>query len=85
MNLTKHQETALGVVRELGTVFKEIVEKKTGKPVEIQNPIMNGLAAYQMLNLKGEIDYLDEAIDIVMRIVYEEVIKTLGDNEDETE
>lgn len=85
MNLNKRQETALSVVRELGTVFKEAVEKKTGKPLEIQNPITNGLAAYQMLNLKGEIDYLDEAIDIVMRIVYEEVIKTLGDNEHETE
>jgi hypothetical protein len=31
---------------------------------------MNGLAAYEVLKLKGEFDWVDESVDIVLRIVY---------------
>jgi hypothetical protein len=39
---------------------------------------MNGLAAYYMLDLKGEFDELDESVDAVVRIVYEEVRRKLS-------
>jgi hypothetical protein len=38
---------------------------------------MNGLVAYEYLNLKGEREDLDEAVDIVVRIVYETVVEQI--------
>jgi hypothetical protein len=32
---------------------------------------MHGLAAYHMLNLKGEYDWLDKSVEIVMREVFD--------------
>lgn len=38
---------------------------------------MNGLVAYEYLKLKGEREDLDEAVDIVVRIVYETVVQQI--------
>jgi hypothetical protein len=39
---------------------------------------MNGLAAYYMLDLAKEFDDLDESVDKVVRIIYEEVRRKLS-------
>ena len=40
-----------------------------GKGIEDKAPLMDGLAAYKILNLQGEFDWLDASIEIVMRDV----------------
>jgi hypothetical protein len=39
---------------------------------------MNGLAAYYMLDLKGEFKFLDDSVDKVIRIIYDEVISRVS-------
>ena len=64
-------EAALNTVRELGHIFAVSLAEKTGKCTP-NNDLMNGLAAYEMLNLKGEFEDLDKSVDIILRIVYEQ-------------
>ena len=64
-------EAALITVRELGHIFAVSLAEKTGKS-STDNDLMNGLAAYEMLNLKGEFEDLDKSVDIILRIVYEQ-------------
>jgi len=65
--------TAFENVRELGRVFVEALFaiEKTPKAT---SELMNGLVAYEQLGLKGQWDYMDESVDIVMNAVYEEAI-----------
>lgn len=64
-------EAALNTVRELGHIFAVSLVEKTGKS-STDNDLMNGLAAYEMLSLKGEFEDLDKSVDIILRIVYEQ-------------
>lgn len=64
-------ETALNTVRELGHIFAVSLAEKTGKS-STDNDLMNGLAAYEILGLKGEFEDLDKSVDIIIRIVYEQ-------------
>ena len=64
-------ETALNTVRELGHIFAVSLAEKTGKS-STDNDLMNGLAAYEILSLKGEFEDLDKSVDIILRIVYEQ-------------
>ena len=43
-----------------------------GHNIDDKSRLMNGLAAYYMLDLKGEFDYLDDSVDKIIRIIYEE-------------
>lgn len=65
---------AIEMLRELGHTFVvTLVERfpdKVNADVENDSDLMNGLAAYEMLNLKGLSKDLDESVDIVMRIIY---------------
>jgi hypothetical protein len=36
-----------------------------------KSDLMNGLAAYEILELKGKLDWVDESVDIILRIVYD--------------
>ena len=64
------------LVRELGHVFSTVLAER-GHNIDEQSPLMNGIVAYEMLSLKGENEDLDKAIDSVMRIIYEGVIKQM--------
>jgi hypothetical protein len=70
--MTTH--TAFENVRELGRVFVEALFaiEKTPKAT---SELMNGLVAYEQLGLKGQWDYLDESVGIVMNAVYEAAIE----------
>lgn len=61
---------AINNIRQLGDQFAMSLFDVTGKPINVDSRLMNGLAAYEILNLKGEFDYIDESVDIVMKTVY---------------
>ncbi len=71
------QEQALEMLRELGNIYAVALAEK-GYNVDDKSDLMNGLAAYYMLDLKGEFDELDEGVDVITRIVYEEVRRKLS-------
>jgi len=61
----------LQMLKELGNIYAVALAEK-GHNIDDKSDFMNGLAAYYMLDLKGEFDELDESIDAVSRIFYEE-------------
>jgi hypothetical protein len=71
------QEQALEMLRELGNIYAVALAER-GYNVDDKSDLMTGLAAYYMLDLKGEFDELDESVDAVVRIVYEEVRRKLS-------
>ena len=68
---------AIELIRNLGNIFVVALQDQTGKKPKSTSPLMNGLVAYEYLTLKGEREDLDEAIDIVVRIVYETVVQQI--------
>lgn len=68
---------AIELIRNLGNIFVTVVQEQSGKKPKSTSPLMNGLVAYEYLNLKGEREDLDEAVDIVVRIVYETVVEQI--------
>lgn len=69
--------TALENVRTLGRMFAIGLKEVTGKQIKEDSELMNGIAAYQILNLKGQWAYMDESIDVVMRIAYDLMVEHL--------
>ena len=70
--LDKH--TAFENVRELGRVFVQALFAVEVKP-KATSELMNGLVAYEQLGLKGQWDYMDKSVDIVMNAVFEEALE----------
>lgn len=68
---------AQNILEELGHIYAVALAEK-GHNIDDKSPLMNGLAAYYMLELKGEFTELDEAVDAICQIVYEEVILKLS-------
>jgi hypothetical protein len=71
-------QDALENVRELGRVFADSIKSVTGKDINNESDLSNGLVAYQYLNLKGQWKIVDESVDIVLRIMYKEFIARHG-------
>lgn len=71
------QDEALENIRELGRQFVDSMFVVLGKEVVGDSDLMNGLVAYEMLGLKGEWPDMDESVDIIMRIIYKELIKKI--------
>ena len=73
-------DEAIKNVREMGHIFAVSLTTITGKSIRAEcstsvsaddkSDLMNGLAAYEILELKGKWDWVDESVDKVMRIVY---------------
>lgn len=59
------QEQALEMLRELGNIYAVALAER-GHNVDDKSDLMNGLAAYYTLDLKGEFDELDESVDVVV-------------------
>lgn len=57
-------------VRILGNNFA-LSMADIGKNIDDKSPLMNGLAAYEMLNLRGVYEWLDASIEVVMRDVFD--------------
>ena len=57
-------------VRVLGNNFALSIAD-IGKNIDDKSPLMNGLAAYEMLNLRGVYEWLDASIEVVMRDVFD--------------
>ena len=70
-------DQATEMLRELGNIYAVALAEK-GHNIDDKSDLMNGLAAYYMLDLKGEFDELDESVDAVVRIVYEEVRRKIS-------
>ena len=70
-------EEAITLLRELGNIYAVALAEK-GHNIDDKSDLMNGLAAYYMLDLKGEFDYLDEGVDKIVRVIYEEVRQRLS-------
>lgn len=68
---------AIELIRNLGDIFVTVIQDQTGKKPKSTSPLMNGLVAYEYLKLKGEREDLDEAVDKVVRIVYETVVEQI--------
>lgn len=68
---TKHRgnkmtyEEAKKNVRILGLSFQTSLEM-IGKPVTDPSPVLDGIVAYQYLNLEGTFDWLDESVSVVL-------------------
>jgi hypothetical protein len=70
--VTMTNAEAQSILEELGHIYA-VALAEHGHNIDDKSPVMNGLAAYYMLNLKGEFDYLDDSVDKIIRIIYEEV------------
>ena len=70
------REQALEMLRELGNIYAVALAEK-GHNLDGNSDLMNGIAAYYMLDLDGAVKELDEAYDVITRIVYEEVVRKL--------
>ena len=71
-----HDE-AVDMLRELGNIYAVALAER-GHNIDNKSDLMNGLAAYYMLDLADEIKDLDESVDMVVRIIYEEVRRKLS-------
>ena len=58
-------EEAKNNVRILGLSFEASLEMM-GKPVTAPSPVLDGIVAYQYLNLEGVFDWLDESVSVVL-------------------
>ena len=63
---------AIKCLRELGNIYAVALAEK-GHNIDDKSDLMNGLVAYYILDLAKEFKELDESVDRVLRIVYEEV------------
>jgi len=70
-------EEAITLLRELGNIYAVALAEK-GHNIDDKSDLMNGLAAYYMLDLAGEFEELDESVDAVVKVVYEEVRRKLS-------
>jgi hypothetical protein len=68
---------AIEYLRELGNIYAVALAER-GHNIDNKSDLMNGLAAYYMLDLAKEFDELDESVDKVVRIIYEEVRRKLS-------
>jgi hypothetical protein len=75
-NTTMTHEEAAKIVEELGHIYAVALAEK-GHNIDRFTPVFNGLAAYFMLKLEGEFDFLDKAVDVICRIIYQEVIRKI--------
>lgn len=70
-------QEAVENVRTLGRMFAIGLKEVTGKQIKEHSELVNGIAAYQILNLKGQWAYMDESIDVVMCIAYDLMVEHL--------
>lgn len=70
-------ERAIENIRILGDNFALSMEE-IGKPINENSSLMNGLAAYHMLELKGLYQWLDESVDLIVGIAFDEAKKTIN-------
>jgi hypothetical protein len=68
---TMTNDEAIKNVREMGHIFAVSLATITGKNIDDKSDLMNGLAAYEILELRGKLDWVDESVDIVLRIIYD--------------
>ena len=68
---------ATEMLRELGNVYAVALAEK-GHNIDDRSDLMNGLAAYYMLDLAGEFEELDKSVDTAVRIIYEDVRRKLS-------
>ena len=68
-----NEDSALEEIRELGHIFAVALAER-GKATT-ESDLMTGLAAYTLLNLKGESARVDTAHKMVLRIISEEMLE----------
>jgi hypothetical protein len=74
-------EEAIATVKDLGRIFVQALFDKVGKKPKSKSELMNGLVAYEQLNLKGEFENLDKSVEIVLRLVCEEMCKRVEEDD----
>lgn len=67
---------ALELIAELGENVAEELEKR-GHTLNRKTPVSNGLAAYEALDLRGESEMMDAAVDMVIQYLYEQAVETM--------
>lgn len=68
-------EEAVENLRQLGLSFAEGIQAETGKDVNNDSPLTNGLVAYERFNLKGIWPLIDESVDVVVHTMHQDFIK----------
>jgi len=66
-------------LEELGHLFATLMAQR-GHNVEEHTPIMNGLAAYYILDLKGLYDSLDKEVEDAINLAYDMAMKIINKN-----
>ena len=70
-------KVAMAALRDIGHSYA-VKMAELGHNLDGHSDLMNGLAAYYKLDLRGEADYLDKSVDIICEIVYEVVLGPSG-------
>lgn len=70
-------QEAADLLRELGNIYAVALAEK-GHNIDDKSDLMNGLAAYYMLDLAGEFEELDSSVDSVVKLVYTEARRKLS-------
>lgn len=70
-------QEAVDMLRELGNVYAVALAER-GYNLDDKSDLMIGLAAYYMLDMAKEFDFLDESVDRVVRIIYQEVVRKIS-------
>ena len=65
------------LLEELGHIYAVALAER-GHNIDEKSPLMNGLAAYYMLDLKNEFEELDESVDKIVWLVYTEVVDKIS-------
>ncbi len=65
------------LLEELGHIYAAALAER-GHNIDDKSPLMNGLAAYYMLDLKNEFEELDESVDKIVWLVYTEVVDRIS-------
>lgn len=63
-------DKAVELVKEMGHIFS-VALAEMGHKLETESDLMTGLVGYYALDLEGENEHFDKAVDTVMQVVYE--------------
>ncbi|MGJ8660409.1 MAG: hypothetical protein ACSHXL_00090 [Bacteroidota bacterium] len=66
-------------LEELGHLFATLMAQR-GHNIEEHTPVMNGLAAYYILDLKGLYDSLDKEVEDTINLAYDMAMTIINKN-----
>jgi hypothetical protein len=66
-------------LKKLGDIFASLMEQR-GYDIKDHTPVMNGLGAYYILDLKGMYPELDKEVEKAINMAYDMAMTTINAN-----